>query len=115
MVFGSGHELSIVRLSPAQGSALSADWDSPSPSAPPACTLSKINKINLLKNNRGAWVSQSVKLVTLAQVIVSGSWDWAPCGAECRLSGESASPSASPPACALSHINKSLKNNNENK
>jgi len=55
------------------------------------------------------WVAQSVKCLPLAQVMMSGSWDQAPCRARAPGSGSalgresaclSPSPSAPPPACA---------------
>ena len=49
---------------------------------------------NILDDKQnGAWVAYSIKCLPLAQVMISGFWD----------SGESACPSAPPPARALSH------------
>ena len=52
----------------------------------------------------GLWVAQSVKCLSLAQVMIPQSWNQAPHGAPCSA-GESASPSLSAalPAWALSH------------
>ena len=69
--FGSGHDLTVARLSPASGSMLSVesaeDSLSPSPSVPPllACTLI----LSLFQEGRkgGAWVAQSVKRPTSAR------------------------------------------------
>ena len=57
-----------------------------------------------------AWVAESVKHLPLAQIMIPGSWDGAPCRGS-LLSGEPASPSATPPACALflKYINKIFK------
>ena len=53
-----------------------------------------------------AWVTQSVKHLPLAQVMIPGSWDRALHGAPC-LAGSLLLPlPACPPACALSLTNK---------
>ena len=55
----------------------------------------------LIDKGLGAWLAQLVKRLTLAQVMISGSWDGAP-GSRSVLSRESAWPSAPPLAHVLS-------------
>ena len=52
---------------------------------------------------RGTWVAQSMKLLPSAQVKIPESWNWAPKpGSLFSGAPASPSPSAAPPACALS-------------
>ena len=51
---------------------------------------------------RGTWVAQSVKHLSSAQVMISGSWDWVLHQAPCSAKSFSLSLCPSPHFCALS-------------
>ena len=60
-------------------------------------------------NSRGTWGAQSVKHLPLAQVMISGSWDWAPREAPCPMGCLLLPLSAHALVLCLSQINRILK------
>ena len=76
---------------------------------PEYISLSHHHKVKKIVSPRRVWVAQSVKLLALAGVMISGSWDGVtvPCSLGCLLF----SPSAPPSTCAspFSQINKIFK------
>ena len=85
--FDSGHDLRVVIWSPTLGT-LGVE-----PAQNCLCPLE--------------WLSQlSVWILVLAQRVISGLWDWAPCQALCSVWSLSFSPFSSAPLSALSLSNK---------
>ena len=121
--FDSGHDLKLCEIEPhirLHADSMEITWDSLSLSRrpPPARAFSQNEKINIKKKLGGAWVAQSVKHWTLAQVMISWFTSSSPVQGSVLTGGslEPASDSVSPslslcpsPACALS-VSLSLKN-----
>ena len=94
----------FVSSSPASGSVLTAqslepasDSVSPSLSALPRSCFLSLSKINI----RGAWVAQSVKRPTSAQVMISPSVSWSPMSGSV-LTAQSLEPASDSPSFSVS-------------